>query len=213
MSVPSRSKFNRVPSLELRFAVSGSSLLTNGDAALPFQTPLRSGCPSAIRGVACFPWAVTRTELRHNAALAKIKIRHGCFIASLQPRLCGVWVLGPNRELAAIRKCQVLYEPRISSVFGAHSIHCDGVPDLQPSAVRPAQPRPAERAWTRHLKGPMLRCATIVLHVEIQVGVGIDPFHFRYDTRYCERLVEVELRLHRMMRRGGHPCDQQEDSS
>src|SRR5438445_9829647 len=107
----SRSKFSSVPSREARFAASGSSLGTKLAPALPIQIPLRSGRPSAVRGVVWFPWAVAPAEHRHNATTARAQLRDLCFIASLQRRLSGVGVRGPDRELAAVGKRHVLDEP------------------------------------------------------------------------------------------------------
>src|ERR1700736_5764789 len=152
MSVLSRSKLISVPSLAGSSAArSSSALIYRPPNVAPFQTPLRSGCPSAVRGVA---WAEARSGPSHATA-ASTAIAPACLFT--------IWIARPDREHAAIGKLHVLDQPEIRAILGQHAIHRDGVTYFHPAPIGPAEPRPAQRARTRHFEGPALHFAAVVL--------------------------------------------------
>src|SRR5882762_2401347 len=183
----------------------------------PFHTPVKSGWPSAVRGVvpAGFGGALTvrgprwascamsAAETRHNAAAAPIILLER--IRPLSVHLPGwrrrVGRVGQELEVAAVGHLQFLREAAVRAVAGSERDDGQLVTRLQPAPVGAAQTGTPEAGEARHLEGPLRHLAVGSLDVDRQVGVRVDELDACHRAADGDRLVDVELRLDGVVRR------------
>src|SRR5688572_22092632 len=189
----------------------------------PAHMPLKSGLPSDILGVgtAAAPppgcCAARSTPIgAHTASTPATRsdtlVPHG----TRRDRDC--IVMPPGRrtflllevcfavhaagEGAAIREFDRPEETRCRSVARGERRRGDRVARLDAAAHRQRKAVPAKLRGSRHLKLPVLHLSGLfVLDGDVQFGVRVNPFCFleRAYQRHSGG-VDVELRLHRMMR-------------
>ena len=163
----------------------------------PFQTPVRSGCPSAVRGVAPDGFggafvvrrgcedscAIITAERRHSAAVATAnrlsearRIRTFLCVGAgfRRTRVFSVAVrIGRELELAAVGHLQLLKKTAVRSIPRGQRDDGDFVARLQPSTIG-ARLIPRARSWAAaaisnaHLM--ILPSASLTLTVSTNAG-------------------------------------------
>src|SRR5262249_50161229 len=107
-------------------------------------------------------------------------------------------VAKPEFDLVAVGKRHTAHEPEVGSVLRMipeHS-HLLALPKARARHAGAARRRGAEAR-----ERPWCHFATRILHVKVDVNVRVHPLYFRHCARECDRLVDIELRRKRMMRK------------
>src|SRR5215471_20943804 len=107
-------------------------------------------------------------------------------------------VAEPEFDLVAVGKRHTTHEPEVGSVLRVIAEHCHL---LTLPKARARHAGAARRRGAEARKRPWRHFATRILHVEVDVNVWVHPLHSRHCARECDRLVDVELRRKRVMRK------------
>src|SRR5438552_17594298 len=107
-------------------------------------------------------------------------------------------VAEPELDAVAVGEGHLPHESEVGSVLRVIPENRDRL-SLPEVCARDAGP--AGGAGTEARKRPWRHLAARVFHVEVDIHVRVDPLDFRHRALQRHRLVDVELRRERMMRR------------
>jgi hypothetical protein len=111
-----------------------------------------------------------------------------------------------HEQLAAVGEREVASVGAVRIALGAIAFHDDLGADRQ-RILRQAPAQQHRRIAP--FDHPPLDLAIRALHVDVNPGVGVDPFHLRHGAAQRDGLVRVEFRGKRVVRRQTRRADEQ----
>src|SRR5216683_2724208 len=179
----------------------------------PLQTPDKSGFPSGRRGVgpcggggsldglwtrvgsAGGVWASNGTS-RRATTQSPVPVRARCFLTL---RLLELLVSAgrSGKYFAAVWQHHFSRVGHLRTVLGQRTVHGDAIADLE---GRPLPAIPDQNVRAGELQVPIRHLALLILDVDVEPRVRIQPFDTCHHAFQLDRLVGVVLRRERMMR-------------